>query len=122
MDSSARRALRRYLYELQKHKCVFCGRFCSWEGKGSEPMLWSCEHIIPLRFGGRDHPTNLIGCCYGCNAERAKEIDRAGKTERRKIKHRRQEEQRELSRKWKLKNVGRGKLTEWENGFTVSQM
>lgn len=67
---------RRVLYEAQKRKCVFCGKFCRFSGRGGEPTLFTNEHIIPLRFGGSG-THNIVGACHKCNDKRAKEIDQA---------------------------------------------
>lgn len=70
---------RRVLYDAQKGKCVFCGRFCRFEGRGGEPMLFTNEHVVPLYFGGT-RSNNIVGACFQCNLKRASVINRAPKS------------------------------------------
>lgn len=32
----------------------------------------TAEHIVPLTIGGNNSRANVVACCYGCNADRAK--------------------------------------------------
>ena len=34
------------------------------------------EHIVPLMIGGNNSRPNVVACCYGCNEDRAKLLNR----------------------------------------------
>ena len=49
---------RRDVYKRDGYKCVYCG--------SSEDL--SLDHVIPQSKGGTHDPSNLVACCFSCNA------------------------------------------------------
>lgn len=50
-------------------KCLYCGRqFSIDDWKGTELTQ---DHIVPVKFGGKNHWGNLATACLGCNKARS---------------------------------------------------
>jgi hypothetical protein len=60
-----KRKFRKRLYRAQKGKCFYCGGHMN-EFPNTK-LSATLEHIIPLREGGLDDPTNLAVACKICN-------------------------------------------------------
>lgn len=84
LDRFSRMKRRAKFYIAQNKKCLFCGKFCKFFGVGSEHTLFTLEHVVPLRFGGKNYG-NVVGACAKCNQKRATEIDKATKVQHRQI-------------------------------------
>lgn len=71
-----KRNKRTRLFDSQGGKCAFCGCNCHFEGSGSDPFLFTIEHMHPLELGGTNDMYNLVGACFECNKKRNHEFDR----------------------------------------------
>ena len=49
------------IYARDQFKCVWCS---------TAPLRLSLDHLMPWSKGGGNHPTNLVTCCFACNAKR----------------------------------------------------
>ena len=54
-------ALRRYVFERDEWRCVYCG----YSGN-----LLHLDHALPLSRGGSSEPDNLVCACQFCNASK----------------------------------------------------
>lgn len=66
--------LKHQLSEAQNHRCPFCGKYMTANGKRED--LPTFEHIRPLSRGGADAIENIVISCRGCNEERNREVNR----------------------------------------------
>lgn len=57
---------------MQGGRCYVCGTQCVFKNFGHVPSKYNftVDHMKPLARGGTNHPTNLIGLCSPCNAEK----------------------------------------------------
>lgn len=57
------KAKRKRVYERDKGKCAYCGRFL-------EKDNFCIDHIIPLSRGGNNEDDNLTVSCRSCNSRK----------------------------------------------------
>lgn len=55
------RELRRQIYARDQWACQVCRRHCP-------NRIIACHHIIPVRCGGSDDPSNLVTLCNSCHS------------------------------------------------------
>jgi hypothetical protein len=39
-----------------------------------DPALMTADHVVPMRWGGRTEPDNIVAACYECNHARDREL------------------------------------------------
>lgn len=49
--------------------CYFCKRPMTWTGPDN-PRSATLEHLVPLRYGGKDDLSNAAFSCKKCNNDR----------------------------------------------------
>lgn len=49
------------LYVRDELQCVWCS---------TAPLRLSLDHLVPWCRGGSNHQTNLVTCCFACNARK----------------------------------------------------
>jgi 5-methylcytosine-specific restriction endonuclease McrA len=57
--NGAWRKQRNAILSRDGHQCRYCGRPAN-----------TVDHIIPVKRGGSDEPTNLVAACASCNASK----------------------------------------------------
>jgi 5-methylcytosine-specific restriction endonuclease McrA len=62
---AGRRANLHTLAERQGWRCCVCG--VRMVEEVFAPASVTREHVIPRKFGGPNHPDNLVATCYTCN-------------------------------------------------------
>ena len=66
------RLFMRSLAEAQNWRCCYCDdpieASTATDGRKGKSNTATFEHVIPLSRGGRDHPSNLVAACLGCNS------------------------------------------------------
>lgn len=65
------RIKRRYLFELQRGMCVWCGCRCNLEGSPTLANSFTIDHIVPTALDGEGVRANLAGACRSCNLRRS---------------------------------------------------
>lgn len=63
----------------QSDRCLRCGR--RWEDIPRRPNpryknVWTKDHIIPLKYGGKDILENVRPLCYRCNSSKGMKIEK----------------------------------------------
>jgi len=63
MSNQIKRKMRIALYERQRHKCAYCGRYMEFK----ESTL---DHVVPKSKGGRLTRDNRVVACAKCNTRK----------------------------------------------------
>src|SRR5262249_13764086 len=67
-------AARRAIFERDAWLCAYCRRTCTLAGPRKtdpwRPTDAVVDHIIPLKLGGADEPSNYITACWQCNRDK----------------------------------------------------
>lgn len=58
---------RQRVYERDGYRCVYCGN--------DDPDQLTIDHVQPLTARGRNHYSNMVTACSGCNHEKRDRTD-----------------------------------------------
>ena len=80
-DFQEARRLARRAHRRQGGKCFWCHEPMllaapSWNGN-VDPRMMTAEHLVPIKWGGRTEPTNIVAACAECNHGRDAELPRS---------------------------------------------
>ena len=70
-SSWIRRDKRWSIYAKHEFTCAYCGKNLN------DGIMLTLDHVTPIELGGSNDVTNLVACCWSCNAVKGQRSTRS---------------------------------------------